>query len=49
MVEQEVALEAADIVVLLADHKPFKNISSDRINFDYLVDSRGVWSGVIGQ
>ncbi len=43
LVDQEFALETVDVVVLLVDHKPFKSIPSDRVQPDYLVDSRGVW------
>ncbi len=43
LVDEMAALEAADVVVLLVDHKPFKQISLDQVTADYLVDSRGVW------
>ncbi|MBB3192211.1 UDP-N-acetyl-D-mannosamine dehydrogenase [Halomonas cerina] len=43
LVDEMAALEAADVVVLLVDHKPFKQIPLDQVTADYLVDSRGVW------
>ncbi len=43
LVDHSKALEAADVVVLLVDHRPFKSISADQLDKSYLVDSRGVW------
>ncbi|MCO7233426.1 MULTISPECIES: UDP-N-acetyl-D-mannosamine dehydrogenase [unclassified Cobetia] len=40
----EEALEKADIIVLLVDHKAFKKIEFDRLSNRYLVDTRGVWT-----
>jgi UDP-N-acetyl-D-mannosaminuronic acid dehydrogenase len=40
-----VALAAADIVVLLVDHKAFKKIGHEGLAGRYLVDTRGVWTG----
>lgn len=37
------ALESADVVVLLVDHKPFKSIDPQQLEGCYLIDSRGIW------
>jgi UDP-N-acetyl-D-mannosaminuronic acid dehydrogenase len=39
----EQALAQADVVVLLVDHKPFKNISSSVLQTRKVVDTRGIW------
>ncbi|MCK0714439.1 UDP-N-acetyl-D-mannosamine dehydrogenase [Chromohalobacter sarecensis] len=44
LVEAQSALDSADIVVLLVDHKPFKSIAPQKVNGSYLIDSRGVWT-----
>lgn len=44
LVDIEVALQQADILILLVDHKQFKNIKRDRIETLKVVDTRGVWS-----
>ncbi|MDW5378851.1 UDP-N-acetyl-D-mannosamine dehydrogenase [Halomonas sp. HP20-15] len=46
LVECSVAIDAADIIVLLVDHKQFKEIPSAEVISKYLVDSRGVWDSV---
>lgn len=43
LVATDVALAKADVVVLLVDHKPFKEIDSTQIPREYLVDTRGIW------
>lgn len=45
----EEALEKADIIVLLVDHKAFKKIELDRLSNRYLVDTRGVWTSQISK
>ena len=37
------ALNRADIVVLLVDHKPFVSVPRDRLSQKVLIDTRGVW------
>ncbi|WP_239100129.1 UDP-N-acetyl-D-mannosamine dehydrogenase [Phycicoccus sp. CSK15P-2] len=37
------ALEKADVVVLLVDHKEFKNVPRERLMEKVLIDTRGVW------
>ncbi|MES3675213.1 UDP-N-acetyl-D-mannosamine dehydrogenase [Halomonas elongata] len=44
LVEEEYALRTADVIVLLVDHKGFKEIPLAKIKTDHLIDSRGVWS-----
>lgn len=44
LVETKHALEAADIIVLLVDHKTFKNIAPKTLEGRQLVDSRGIWT-----
>ena len=36
------AIEAADIILLLVDHKPFKNLTSADLNEKIVIDTRGV-------
>ncbi|MCE9662542.1 UDP-N-acetyl-D-mannosamine dehydrogenase [Halomonas sp. M5N1S17] len=43
LINQQVALEKADVVVMLVDHKSFKNMPSDNVDSRFLVDSRGIW------
>ncbi len=43
LVEMDVALDQADIVVLLVDHQPFKAINRTRLQGKVVVDTRGVW------
>lgn len=44
LVDIQIALQQADILILLVDHKQFKNIKCDRIDTLKVVDTRGVWS-----
>ncbi|MCO7516731.1 UDP-N-acetyl-D-mannosamine dehydrogenase [Pseudomonas guariconensis] len=44
LVDIQTALQQADILILLVDHKQFKNIKRDRIDALKVVDTRGVWS-----
>ncbi|WP_104203720.1 UDP-N-acetyl-D-mannosamine dehydrogenase [Billgrantia saliphila] len=44
LVDHITALETADVVVLLVDHKTFKSIPAGQLKEDYLIDSRGVWT-----
>jgi len=39
------ALQTADVIVLLVDHKQFKAIPKERLNGVKFVDTRGVWTG----
>lgn len=39
----EVALQNADILVMLVDHKSFKNLSVDEVRSCFVVDTRGIW------
>lgn len=43
LVELDFALKQADILVLLVDHSPFKQISAEQISQRFIVDCRGVW------
>ena len=43
LVELDFALKQADILVLLVDHSPFKQISAEQISQRFMVDCRGVW------
>ena len=42
-VDLDRALEDADIVVLLVDHKPFKAVSPERLAGKIVIDTRGLW------
>ncbi|SEM11140.1 UDP-N-acetyl-D-mannosamine dehydrogenase [Halomonas daqiaonensis] len=44
LVDMNDALESADVLVMLVDHKPFKNIIVKDTDRDYLIDTRGVWA-----
>ncbi len=44
LVDQEVAMEEANIIVALVDHKSFKKIKKSRLNEKVLIDCRGVWN-----
>ena len=37
------ALEVADVVVLLVDHKPFKAVAPERLKGKVVIDTRGLW------
>ncbi|NVJ98911.1 MAG: UDP-N-acetyl-D-mannosamine dehydrogenase [Alphaproteobacteria bacterium] len=45
LVDTETALAEADILVLLVDHKPFKQIPADILAEKVLIDTRGIWRG----
>ncbi|MDN3554963.1 UDP-N-acetyl-D-mannosamine dehydrogenase [Halomonas maura] len=44
LVDLNGALESADVLVMLVDHKPFKTITVNDTDRDYLIDTRGVWA-----
>ena len=44
LIETEQALNHADIVLLLVDHKPFKQLKSVKSPSRIVVDTRGVWT-----
>jgi UDP-N-acetyl-D-mannosaminuronic acid dehydrogenase len=39
----EPALAEADIIVLLVDHKEFKELESSRVRTRHVIDTRGIW------
>jgi UDP-N-acetyl-D-mannosaminuronic acid dehydrogenase len=41
------ALEVSEVVVLLVDHSPFKNINARLLNKKQVVDTRGVWANLV--
>lgn len=43
LVDIDKALEEADVVVLLVDHKEFRKIARERVCARHVVDTRGVW------
>lgn len=43
LADLEVALAEADILVMLVDHLQFKAISAEKIQQQWLVDTKGVW------
>ncbi|WHP47369.1 UDP-N-acetyl-D-mannosamine dehydrogenase [Mannheimia bovis] len=43
LVDIATALFQADIIVLLVDHTPFKQVSIDCVKQKYLLDCRGIW------
>ena len=44
LVSEGKAIEMADVIVLLVDHKPFKAISASAVSSHHVVDSRGIWA-----
>ncbi|WP_263260780.1 UDP-N-acetyl-D-mannosamine dehydrogenase [Pseudomonas sp. RIT-PI-S] len=40
----DMALDQADIIVLLVDHTAFKNVSESRLKGRQIIDTRGVWT-----
>ncbi|WP_417466150.1 UDP binding domain-containing protein [Kordiimonas sp.] len=38
------ALEQADILVLLVDHKPFKRVPTGKLAEKIVIDTRGIWA-----
>ncbi|RDK10480.1 UDP-N-acetyl-D-mannosamine dehydrogenase [Cupriavidus lacunae] len=44
LVTADVALESADIIVLLVDHKQFLTVDLDRLQERVVIDTRGIWS-----
>ena len=45
LVDLKVALTNADIVVLLVDHTPFKEMDLSLLSGKQVVDTRGIWTG----
>jgi UDP-N-acetyl-D-mannosaminuronic acid dehydrogenase len=43
LVSTQAGIEASDIVVMLVDHKEFKNIDKQLLNQKILIDTRGIW------
>ena len=39
-------LEHSDLVVLLTDHKEFRNIPADALKGKRVIDTRGVWRSI---
>ena len=37
------ALTAADVIVLLVDHRQFKRIDRELLNLKIIIDTRGIW------
>lgn len=44
LVNLEVALAEADVVLLLVDHAPFKDMNLELLSGKQIVDTRGIWS-----
>lgn len=43
LLDVEVAIQRADIVLLLVDHRPFRDIPADMLANKHLIDTRGMW------
>lgn len=43
MTTLDIALARADIVVLLVDHRPFRDIDRSKLNQKIVIDTRGIW------
>lgn len=46
LIELSYAIEKADVIVLLVDHRPFKDITLDQIEKVNLIDTRGILGAV---
>lgn len=44
LLDAESAIARADIVLLLVDHRPFRNITTELLSGKLLIDTRGMWS-----
>lgn len=44
LVAVDAAFDRADVLVLLVDHKPFKQLSRERLSSRVVVDTRGAWT-----
>lgn len=47
LVDSESALDRADVLVLLVDHKPFKKLKPDQSSFQIVIDTRGVFESSV--
>jgi UDP-N-acetyl-D-mannosaminuronic acid dehydrogenase len=45
-VELEKALVLSDILLLLVDHAPFKEINLSLLSGKQVIDTRGIWVGI---
>ena len=44
LVNLNLAISSADIVLLLVDHAEFKNIDLSILSGKHIIDTRGIWS-----
>jgi UDP-N-acetyl-D-mannosaminuronic acid dehydrogenase len=49
LVALDEALGKAEILVLLTDHRAFREISAERLAAKVLIDTRGAWKGIAGR
>ncbi|MBT7355122.1 MAG: UDP-N-acetyl-D-mannosamine dehydrogenase [Rhodospirillaceae bacterium] len=42
-VDLDTALDAAEVVALLVDHKPFRDLATNRLDGKIVIDTRGIW------
>ena len=43
LTELDAALDAADIVLLLVDHAPFKQVDQEQLRTKIIIDTKGLW------
>ena len=44
LMEYHEAINKADIVLLLVDHKEFKNLDKEMLKGKIIIDTRGIWA-----
>lgn len=44
LTDLNVALEQADIVLLLVDHAPFKSVDPESLRSKIVLDTKGIWN-----
>lgn len=43
LIELDEAIEEADVVLLLVDHAPFRNVDPEKLHTKLVIDTKGVW------
>lgn len=43
LVDADIAIEQSDVVVLLVDHEPFKNVTAAQLKQKEVIDTKGLW------
>src|SRR5699024_535749 len=43
LTELDEAIDEADVVLLLVDHTPFRNVDAERLQTKVVIDTKGLW------